>query len=90
MKDYQKIHGHKRVKIGSIAWFFHNYEHGYQHCKGIPKKPYQIKHFSRNKVHGINKKQAQGHGYKKKTQKFEFTKKINKTWWDLSSGVKIK
>jgi hypothetical protein len=84
---YEK-HGHKRSKTGSIDWFFHNYEHGYKHCSN----DYDIKHLIiDDKIkHGINKKYAIGHGYKRKKQLFKFTKKINKSWYDLESGIKIK
>jgi len=85
--NYKLIHGHDRVKINSIEWYFHNYEHGYKHCTGGAKNPYTVDHFG--KMHGIDKQYARGHGIKRKPQWFKFTKKIKSGLWDLSSGTPI-
>ena len=85
--DYVKKHGHNRCKINSICWYFHNYEHGYKHCKGAPSNPYEIKHH--NKIHIINKQYGRGHGLKKKTKWFKFVKKVKPGWWELETGTEI-
>ena len=85
--DYTKEHGHDLNEIGSILWHFHNKEHGYKHCKGPPSNPYKIEHHG--KIHIISKQYARGHGLKKVTQWFKFTKKIKSGWWELDSGTKV-
>lgn len=85
--DYKKEHGHDRVKINSVLWYFHNYEHGYKHCKGGKKNPYEIGHHGR--THTISKQYARGHGTKRKLQWFKFNKQVKPGWWDLESGVKV-
>jgi hypothetical protein len=85
--DYVKIHGHEKCKINSVLWYFHNYEHGYKHCKGGLKNPYKIEHFKGK--HIIDKEFARGHGIKRSPSWFKFTKKIKPGWWEVESGVKI-
>lgn len=82
--DYKKEHGHNRCKVNSICWHFHNYEHGYKHCKGGPKNPYTISH-NNNMLHIITTQYARGHSFKRKPVWFKFTKKI-KNGWLLESG----
>jgi len=84
--DYMKDHGHERAKVNSVIWYFHNYEHGYKHCKGGMKNPYEIEHYKN--IHIINKQYARGHGQGRKPQWFKFTKKV-KSGWELESGIKI-
>ena len=96
--DYKKIHGHSKIAFDDPLAYFHNFaKHdikgsplqtpGYQHCAGPASNLYVVDHVG-NK-HGINKEYARGHGPKKDTQWFKFTKKLNNDWWDLSSGVKV-
>ncbi len=85
--DYAKHHGHEKVKVGSILWYFHNYEHGYKHCEGAKSNPYVIEHH--NNFHIISSQYAMGHGIKRKTQWFKFSKKIKPNWWHLESGVEV-
>lgn len=81
-------HKHKPPEVGSIEWFFHNHEHGLNHCEGGAKNPYHIMHISKN-GHMINKRYARGHGIKTEPQWFRFNKKAIKGWWDMSSAVEI-
>ena len=85
---YVDYHGHDKVKINSVLWYFHNYEHGYKHCIGGQKNNYKIEHL--NRKHAIDKEYARGHGIKRKPTWFKFTKKIKSGWWELESGIKIK
>jgi hypothetical protein len=90
--NYKKIHGHDRVKIGSIEWHFHNYEHGYKHCIGSKSNPYEVDHHTLNNgkiIHVISSEYARGHGIKRKPQWFKFNKKIDNIHFDLNSGKKI-
>jgi len=95
--DHKKIHGHSKINFDNSEAYFHNFATheikgnpiqtpGYQHCVGPSSNLYKINHIG-NK-HGIDKEYARGHGTKD-IQWFKFTKKINKDWWDLSSGIKI-
>ena len=72
--DYVKEHGHERVGVGSVEWFFHNYEHGYKHCSGGDANPYELKHWN-GKGHVIDKEYARGHGVNRKPTWFHFIKK---------------
>lgn len=95
-KSIKAMHGHKKVKSGSVEWYFHNLaqhgpgghddtsgEFGYQHCEGPPSNLYKIKH--RGGSHVINKKYARGHGVKLEPTWFKFKKRMS-GGWDLSSG----
>lgn len=85
--DYKKEHGHDKVEIGSVLWYFHNREHGYKHCKGGEKNPYEIFHISGK--HGIDKVFARGHGANREPQWFNFVKKLTDELWEVESGEKI-
>ncbi len=85
--DYVKNHGHNICKIDSVERYFHNFEHGYKHCKGGAKNPYIVEHHG--KGHIISTQYARGHGSSKKIQWFKFPKKVKTGWWELESGVKI-
>ncbi|MEE9574176.1 MAG: hypothetical protein V3W20_14065 [Candidatus Neomarinimicrobiota bacterium] len=85
--DYSKNHGHDKVETNTILWFFHNYEHGYEHCKGPASNPYEIEHHKN--IHIISKEYGKGHGIKRKIQWFKFTKRIKSGWWELESGVEV-
>jgi len=87
--DYNIIHGHERSEVGSIEWFFHNYEHGYKHCKGGKANPYEIVHRDIDNKHSINKEFARGHGIKKVPTWFKFKYKLDNEYWDLASGVEV-
>jgi len=90
--DYKKLHGHNRVKVGSILWYFHNYEHGYKHCVGGDANPYEVDHHTLKSgkiVHVINTEYARGHGYNGEPQWFKFTKPVDDIHYFLNSGVKI-
>ena len=97
VKDFKKIHGHSKINFDSPEAYFHNFAThevegsplqtpGYQHCTGPTSNFYIIDHIGRK--HGINKEYSKGHG-PEDAQWFKFTKKINKDWWDLSSGIKV-
>jgi len=85
--DYVGIHGHDKCETGSNEWHFHNYEHGYKHCSGGEKNPYEVKHF--DKKHGISKEYARGHGRGYEPQWFHFTNSLGDGWYDLASGSKV-
>jgi len=85
--DYKKKHGHDKTKVGLVLWYFHNYEHGYKHCKGPISNAYEVEHYKN--IHIINKEYAKGHGIKRKPQWFKFVKKIKSGWWEVESGVKV-
>jgi ubiquinone/menaquinone biosynthesis C-methylase UbiE len=88
--DYEGKHGHDKCKVNAVLWFFHNYEHGYKHCKGPKTNSWIIKHVKVNKKlrHVITSEYARGHGIKYKTQWFKFKKKYKNAWF-ISSGVKV-
>ena len=78
----------KRKYSGPLQ-FFHNYEHdreGRKHCTGPASNPYRIKHA--NGRHEISHRFAKGHGKKRKTQWWEFNKRLG-TGWDMASGKKV-
>ncbi len=85
--DYNKNHGHDRTEVGSILWHFHNYEHGYKHCKGGEINAYKIEHY--NEIHIINKQYARGHGIKREPQWFKFIEEIKPNWWEVESGAEV-
>ena len=85
--DYKDVHGHDKVETGSIAWHFHNYEHGYRHCTGGAANPYELKH--KGALHYISKEYARGHGKAYNPVWFHFTTKVEDGWWDVSSGKEI-
>jgi hypothetical protein len=81
-------HGHPAPKVGSVEWYFHNHEHGLNHCRGGAKNPYEVRH-SPEGGHEISKEYARGHGLKRMPQWFRFPKKTKDGWRDLSSGEKV-
>jgi len=90
--SYKKEHGHDKAEINSIDWFFHNYEHGYNHCTGSEKHPYDIEHYmlQGKLIHIINNKKGKGHGINKQSQWFKFNKEIKKGWYHLEKGIEQK
>jgi hypothetical protein len=88
--NYKKEHGHDRCQVGSVPWYFHNYEHGYKHCSGGNANPYNVKHWENNpNIHAIDKEYARGHGINRNPTWFQFTEKLGDGWWDLDSGKEI-
>lgn len=81
-------HDHVSAPVGSVAWHFHNHEHGYRHCCGSKAKPYTIT--THPKGHRIDVPEAVGHGFLRKPVLFRFTEKLPEGGYLLESGKPAK
>lgn len=81
-------HDHTPAPVGSVAWHFHNHEHGYRHCCGSKTKPYTIT--THPKGHRIDVPEAVGHGFLRKPVLFRFTEKLPEGGYLLESGKPAK
>ena len=85
MAEVYERHGHAHPGVGSTLWHFHNYEHGYSHCRGGGLNPYEI-HHQDDGSHAINREYARGHGIDRAPTWFHFSESAGPGQWKLESG----
>ena len=88
MAEVYERHGHAHPGVGSTLWHFHNYEHGYGHCRGGGLNPYEIHHRDDGN-HAINREYARGHGVGRTPTWFHFSENLSPGQWKLESGRQV-
>jgi hypothetical protein len=81
-------HDHAPAPVGSVAWHFHNHEHGYRHCCGSKAHPYNITPHPEG--HAIDVPVALGHGRLRKPVRFRFPRALPEGGFLLESGEALK